>query len=74
MVKMHLRSSVLFRQLKGPKQAMTENFEEAMVRLESRAERGKSGQMMRISEAKEGIAGTLYKARGNGQTLPKAAI
>ncbi|MCI8982815.1 MAG: hypothetical protein HFG78_10475 [Hungatella sp.] len=53
---------------------MTENFEEAMVRLESRAERGKSGQMMRISEAKEGIAGTLYKARGNGQTLPKAAI
>ena len=73
MVKMYLRSSVLFRQLKGPKQAMTENFEEAMVRLESRAERGKSGQM-RISEAKEGIAGTLYKARGNGQTLPKAAI
>ena len=73
MVKMYLRSSVLFRQLKGPKQAMTENFEEAMVRLESR-ERGKSGQMMRISEAKEGIAGTLYKARGNGQTLPKAAI
>ena len=74
MVKMYLRSSVLFRQLKGSKQAMTENFEEAMVRLESRAERGKSGQMMSISEAKEGIAGTLYKAWGNGQTLPKVAI